>query len=50
MDTSSECMCIVEDQFVLWIEVLDIFGGFSSYEFSFLNGNNGWVSMSDDIM
>ena len=43
-------MCVVEDQFVLWIEVLDIFGGFSSCEFSFLNGYNGWVCMSDDIM
>ena len=31
-------MCVIEDQFVMWKEILDIFSRFSRCEFSFLNG------------
>ena len=43
-------MCVVEDQFVVWEEVLDIFSRFSSCEFSFLNGYNGWICVLDYIL
>ena len=43
-------MCVVEYQFVLWEEVLDIFGGFDSCKFSFLNGYNGWICILDYIV
>ena len=43
-------MCVVEDQFVIREEVLDICSRFSSCEFSFLNGYNVWICVSDYIL
>lgn len=37
-----DIMCVVEEQFVLWKIILDVFCGFDSREFSFLYSYNCW--------
>ena len=43
-------MGVIENQFELWEEVLNVFSRFGGSEFGFLDSDNGWVCVLDYVL
>lgn len=42
LNTSSECIGIIEEKFIVWEEILNVFGRFIGCEFGFLDCYYRW--------